>query len=104
MHNILNDAARRAIWEEEVAHMRDRINGIRELFVTTLAARGVSADFSFITRQRGMFSFSGLTAKQVETLREQDAIYIVGNGRINVAGMTPRNMDPLCRALAEMLK
>ncbi|MDH3719084.1 MAG: aspartate/tyrosine/aromatic aminotransferase, partial [Planctomycetota bacterium] len=104
VNRILNDATQRAAWEQEVAQMRDRINGMRKLFVTTLAAQGISRDFSFITRQCGMFSFSGLTADQVDTLREKYAIYIVGNGRINVAGMTQRNMDRLCRALADVLQ
>ena len=83
--------------------MRDRINGMRQLFVATLKEKGVERDFSFITRQRGMFSFSGLTPQQVEDLRERNAIYIVGSGRINVAGMTEDNMDILCDALAAVL-
>jgi aspartate/tyrosine/aromatic aminotransferase len=76
---------------------------MRELFVETLKTKGVTRDFSFITRQNGMFSFSGLTKEQVETLREKNAIYIVGSGRINVAGMTPGNMDSLCEAIAAVL-
>ncbi len=100
---ILQDAALRARWEEELAQMRQRINGMRALFVQTLADQGLSRDFSFITRQRGMFSLTGLTPDQVDTLREKYAIYIVGNGRINVAGMTPDNMPRLCEALVEVL-
>lgn len=61
-------------------------------------------DFSFITRQKGMFSFSGLTKDQVNKLREENALYIVGSGRINVAGMTESNMDQLCSAIAAVLK
>ena len=60
-------------------------------------------DFSFIARQNGMFSFSGLNKEQVEKLRSEYAIYIVGSGRINVAGMTVDNMEPLCTAIAEIL-
>ena len=60
-------------------------------------------DFSFIARQRGMFSFSGLTAGQVQALREQHAVYVVGSGRISVAGMTEENMDYLCGAIAAVL-
>jgi aspartate/tyrosine/aromatic aminotransferase len=100
---ILNDPALRAQWEGEVAAMRDRINGMRQLFVNTLKAKGVTRDFSFLTRQKGMFSFSGLTLEQVTTLREKYAIYIVNSGRINVAGMTPDNMDRLCGAIAAVL-
>jgi len=100
---VLNDPELRALWEDEVKAMRDRINGMRQLFVDTLAAKGVERDFSFITRQRGMFSFSGLNKDQVDRLREDYAIYLVGSGRINVAGMTPANMDGLCEAIAAVL-
>jgi len=100
---ILNDPALRAEWEGEVKQIRDRIRQMRELFVKTLKAKGVQQDFSFITRQNGMFSFSGLTKEQVETLKSKYAIYIVGSGRINVAGMTAGNMDRLCEAIADVL-
>lgn len=100
---IMQDDDLRAAWEKEVSAMRDRINGMRRLFVETLAARGVTQDFSFLTRQRGMFSFSGLTKDEVEALRTEFAIYIVGSGRINVAGMTEANMDRLCGCIAEVL-
>jgi aromatic-amino-acid transaminase len=101
---ILNDPELRRQWVGEVAAMRDRINAMRQRFADGLQARGVSQDFSFITRQRGMFSFSGLTKAQVEHLREEHAIYIVGSGRINVAGMTDENMDRLCDAIAGVLR
>lgn len=100
---ILNDAELRALWESELVEMCGRINGMRQLFVETLKAKGVDRDFSFITRQKGMFSFSGLTKDQVNTLREKDALYIVGSGRINVAGMTPSNMDRVCSVIAAVL-
>ena len=100
---ILADADRRNRWEDEVAGMRDRIVEMRSLFVETLKKKGIERDFSFIGRQRGMFSFSGLTAAQVDTLRSRYSIYVVSSGRINVAGMTPDNMDHLCEAIAEVL-
>lgn len=100
---VLNDAALRAQWVEEVKTMCARINGMRSLFVETLKQKGVTRDFSFITRQKGMFSFSGLNRDQVDVLREKHGIYIVGSGRINVAAMTPTNMEPLCQAIAEVL-
>jgi len=100
---VLQNDRLRARWEGEVAAMRNRINDMRRLFVDTLKTKGIERDFSFITRQRGMFSFSGLTPQQVEALRQQYAIYIVGSGRINVAGMTEDNMDALCNALAAVL-
>ena len=100
---VLGDSALRATWEEEVAVMRSRINGMRALFVQTLAEAGVKRDFSFITTQKGMFSFSGLTVEQVHKLRSDWAIYIVDSGRINVAGMTPGNMPRLCKAIKAVL-
>jgi aromatic-amino-acid transaminase len=63
----------------------------------------VTQDFSFIANQKGMFSFSGLSKEQVEALRAKHALYIVGSGRINVAGMTTKNMDALCTAIASVL-
>ncbi|HOJ68005.1 MAG TPA: amino acid aminotransferase [Candidatus Hydrogenedentes bacterium] len=101
---VLNTPDLRDLWVSEVAAMRDRIHTMRQLFVETLAAKGVEQDFSFISRQKGMFSFSGLTPEHVQRLREEYAIYIVGSGRINVAGMTPDNMDRLCEAIASVLK
>lgn len=101
---VLSDPSLRTLWEQEVTEMRDRINTMRHLFVETLNEKGVRRDFSFIARQRGMFSFSGLNADQVKALRERYAIYIVGGGRINVAGMTEENMEYLCGAIAEVLE
>jgi aspartate aminotransferase len=101
---ILGEPAMRAAWVKEVAAMRERIKAMRQLFVKTLAAQGVREDFGFITTQRGMFSFSGLTKEQVLALRQRYAIYIVDSGRINVAGMTEQNMGRLCQAIAEALK
>ena len=100
---ILEDAALRSQWEDELGVMRDRINGTRKLLVETLAATGVDADFSFILRQRGMFSFSGLTQEHVRKLRDEHSIYIVGSGRINVAGITAANVERLCAAIASVL-
>ena len=82
--------------------MRERIKEMRELFVATLKEKGVAGDFSFISRQNGMFSFSGLSVEQVNRLKEEFAVYIVGSGRISVAGMTKNNMQPLCDALAKV--
>jgi aspartate/tyrosine/aromatic aminotransferase len=100
---VLEDPELRAKWELEVAEIRERINGMRHLFVDTLKAKGVTRDFSAIIQQRGMFSFSGLTKEQVGELREKHAIYIVGSGRINVAGMTEANMGRLCDAIVSVL-
>jgi len=100
---ILNDAVLYEQWVQEVADMRNRIQEMRDLFVATLKEKGVKGDFSFISRQLGMFSFSGLTVEQVNRLKEEFAVYIVGSGRISVAGMTKNNMQPLCDALAKVI-
>lgn len=101
---VLSDPELEKQWRKEVDEMRDRINGMRKLLVETLKAKGVPGDYSFITRQRGMFSFSGLKPEQVETLKKKYGIYIVGSGRINVAGITNDNVGPLCTAIAEVVK
>ena len=100
---VLGDAELKARWWDEVRAIRDRINGMRHLFVDTMKAKGVSRDYSFIIKQKGMFSFSGLNTEQVKVLREKHAIYIVGSGRINVAGMSEANMGMICEAIASVL-
>jgi aspartate aminotransferase/aromatic-amino-acid transaminase len=101
---VLGDPELRAEWETEVGAMRDRINGMRRLFVQRLASKGVARDFSFVQRQRGMFSMTGLTTAQVDRLREEHSVYMVRSGRVNVAGMTSDNMDRLCQAIAAVLE
>ena len=100
---ILADADLTVKWQGEIAAIRSRINGMRGELVARLKAQGIERDFSFIERQRGMFSFSGLNPKQVATLREQYAIYIVAGGRINVAGLTDTNLGYFCEAIAAVL-
>ena len=101
--HILTNAALRAEWEQELADMRERVHAMRKLFVATLKAKGVSADFSFIERQNGMFSFSGLSKEQVLKIRADSAVYAVDSGRFNVAAMTEGNMDALCEAIAKVV-
>ena len=103
VRTVLMDPELRAQWENEVKAMRDRINGMRRLFVDALEANRVRRDFSFIAQQRGMFSLTGLTPQQVDALRERFSIYMVGSGRINVAGITRDNVGPLCEAIAQVL-
>jgi aspartate/tyrosine/aromatic aminotransferase len=100
---VLADPELKTQWAEEVAVMRDRINGMRQLFADTMRAKGSPRDFGFITKQRGMFSFTGLTPVQVDELKTKFSIYLVGSGRINVAGMTEKNMAPLCDAVMTVL-
>ena len=93
----------RALWIRELADMRARIKEMRQAFAQGMAARQQAIDFDFINHQKGMFSFSGLTKEQVLKLRADNHIYIVGSGRINIAGITPTNVDPLCDAIAKVL-
>ena len=92
-----------AQWDGEVAAMRNRINGLRKLFVDTMVAKNSPVDFSFIQQQRGMFSYSGLNPMQVDQLKNDHSIYIVGSGRINVAGLNSGNIEQLCEAILEVL-
>ncbi|MCA7012850.1 aspartate/tyrosine/aromatic aminotransferase [Dickeya dadantii] len=100
---VLSNESLRNIWEQELTAMRERIQRMRHLFVSTLQEKGANQDFSFIINQNGMFSFSGLNKDQVLSLRNEFGIYAVNSGRINVAGMTPENMAPLCEAIVAVL-
>lgn len=91
------------LWREELAEMRERIRKMRHAFVETMKVRCPDRDFSFIAKQKGMFSFSGLNRMQVDELRNTHSIYIVGSGRINVAGINEKNLDTLCDAIAGVL-
>jgi aromatic-amino-acid transaminase len=100
---VMGDATLRREWLAELAEMRERILAMRRLFVRTLGELGVPRDFAFLERQRGMFSFSGLSREEVLRLREEFGVYLIENGRINVAGMTRANMPYLCKAIAAVL-
>ena len=101
---VLEDADLRALWLQELETMRLRIAGNRQLLVDGLARKNTGMDFSFIVRQKGMFSFSGLSDAQVDFLREQRAIYMVKGGRINVAGLLAGALGYVCDSIAESLK
>lgn len=100
---ILGDAALSKQWTDELTAMRLHIASLRKTFVAALSSHGVPGDFSFIERQKGMFSFSGLSDAQVKFLREKKSIYIVGGGRINVAGITSKNLAYLCESIREAI-
>lgn len=100
---ILSNPSLRGVWQQELTEVRQRIQRMRLLFVKTLVEKGASQDFSFIKKQNGMFSFSGLNKQQVQRLREEFGIYAVNSGRINIAGMTPLNMSRLCEAIIKVL-
>ena len=100
---VLNSPELRAMWEQELGEMRDRIRLMRTSLVEKLAAAGVQQDFSFVVRQRGMFSYSGLNADQVERLKNEFGIYAVSSGRICVAALNSRNIDAVATAIAAVL-
>ncbi len=101
---ILDTPDLHTMWLEELAGMRDRIVNMRKSLVAGLAAQGVDGDFSFIEKQRGMFSFSGWSDDVVSRLRKKNNIYVVGGGRINLAGLTTSNIDYVCKAVADAMK
>ena len=100
---VLDTPALRAEWEDELAGMRVRIKQMRTLLAEKLVAAGVQQDFSFITRQRGMFSYSGLTKPQMERLRSEFGVYGVDSGRICVAALNTRNIDQVVAAIAKVI-
>ena len=101
--SVLNSPELRALWEDELAGMRERIRGMRMAMVEQLAALNSKRDFSFVAQQRGMFSYSGLTAEQVERLKTEFGIYAVSTGRICVAALNQRNLPAVTQAIAAVL-
>jgi aspartate/tyrosine/aromatic aminotransferase len=100
---ILGDRDLRAQWEAELAGMRARIKGNRASLVEALTSRAIRGDWAPITSQRGLFSLLGLSLEQAARLRKEHAVYVVGRGRINVAGFTPSTFGPFADALAAVL-
>lgn len=100
---ILNSAELRAMWEQELSEMRERIKLMRTKLVSKLTILGVARDFSFVNAQRGMFSYSGLTTNQVEQLKTEHSIYALNTGRICVAALNSRNIDTVTNAIAAIL-
>ncbi len=100
---VLNSPELRAQWEQELGEMRDRIKQMRQAFVEKLKIKAPQHDFSFVLQQRGMFSYSGLTAEQVERLKNEFGIYAVSTGRICVAALNSKNIDYVTDAIAKIL-
>jgi aromatic-amino-acid transaminase len=97
---VLNTPSLRAMWEGELAQMRMRIKQMREKLRAKLEAAGLKQDLAFITRQKGMFSYSGLGKSQMERLRGEFGIYGVDSGRICVAALNDKNLDAVVKAIA----
>ena len=101
---VMNDAALRTEWEGEVTEMRVRIKAMRQKLYEVLSAKVPGRDFSYFIKQRGMFSYTGLSPAQVDRLREEFAVYLVRSGRMCVAGLNSRNVEYVADAMAEVLK
>lgn len=100
---VLNSPELRAQWEAELAEMRLRIRGMREQMVALLAEKAPGRDFSFVGRQRGMFSYSGLTTEQVHRLRNEFGIYALDTGRICVAALNQSNIKAVTDAIVQVI-
>jgi aspartate aminotransferase len=100
---ILGDSTLNADWETELTEVRNRINGLRTELVNALAAKGIDRDFSFIQREKGMFSFLGLSVDQVHSLINNYSIYLVDSSRINIAGINHSNLDYLADSIKQVL-
>lgn len=103
VETILASAELKQEWLDELKVMRDRINGNRAILVDKLKANGVDRDFSFIARQKGMFSFLGVNPEQVARLQKEFSIYMVGSSRISIAGISEDNVDYLAQSIAKVL-
>jgi aromatic-amino-acid transaminase len=100
---VLNNPPLRALWDRELGAMRERIKGMRKRLVEQIQARAPDTDFGFVLKQRGMFSYSGLTREQVRRLREEHSIYAIDTGRICVAALNSKNVDYVAGAIAKVL-
>jgi aromatic-amino-acid transaminase len=100
---VLTTPALRALWEDELAGMRERIKTMRQALVAKLRAAGVSGNLDHITRQMGMFSYSGLSKEQMQRLRSEYGVYGLDTGRICVAALNSRNIDAVAAALARVM-
>ena len=103
VRTILSDPELHLRWEQELAGMRNRIKDNRRALVSALEARAIPGDWDGIATQRGMFALLGLTLPQVARLKDERGVYVVGKGRINVAGFTSANLDPFADALAAVI-
>ena len=100
---VLTTPALRALWERELAGMRERIRAMRERLRAGLQAAGVTQDLAYITRQKGMFSYSGLSTAQMQRLRSEYGVYGVDSGRICVAALNGGNLDAVVRAIVAVM-
>lgn len=101
---VLASAELRRLWEQELSQMRERIRVARKSLVDMIQARMPGRDFSFVVRQRGMFSYSGLSKDAVARLREEFSVYAIDTGRICVAALNSKNIEYVADAIAKVLR
>jgi aromatic-amino-acid transaminase len=101
---VLQSPELRQLWEKELGEMRVRIKTMRQSLVDGLKAAGIKEDMSFITRQIGMFSYSGLSKDQMLRLRSEFGVYGTDTGRMCVAALNNQNIGHVCQAIATVLK
>jgi aromatic-amino-acid transaminase len=101
--HVLTTPALRALWEEELGGMRERIRAMRQALVAKLRAAGATGDLDYITQQKGMFSYSGLSTPQMQRLRGECGIYGLDSGRICVAALNSRNLDAVVTGLLRVM-
>ncbi|MGH8622977.1 MAG: aromatic amino acid transaminase [Burkholderiales bacterium] len=101
---VLTTPELRALWDRELGQMRDRIKAMRRALVEKVQARVPGLDFSFVMRQRGLFSYSGLSTPQVRRLRDEFSIYAIDTGRLCVAALNSKNVDPVADAIAKVIR
>ena len=101
---VLGDPQLKALWDRELGGMRERIKAMRKRLVDNIHARVPGSDFGFVLKQRGMFSYSGLTKEQVRRLRAEYSIYAIDTGRICVAALNSKNVDYVADAIAKVIR
>ncbi|WP_061707538.1 aromatic amino acid transaminase [Pseudenterobacter timonensis] len=100
---VLGDEALRAIWLAEVDAMRQRILAMRQALVDVLKEAVPGHNFDYLLKQRGMFSYTGLSASQVDRLRDEFGVYLIASGRMCVAGLNSRNVQRVAQAFAAVM-
>jgi len=103
VETVLHDEKLRARWVEELGEMRERLHDMRQLLADALRTEAPEHDFSHVVRARGMFCFLGISTEQVRRLKRDHAVYMVDSSRINIAGITARNVDHIARSVAAVL-
>lgn len=104
VQSVLGNPERTALWQQEVYAMRDRIRAMRSKLHSVLSATLPGRNFDYFIRQRGMFSYTGLTVEQVDRLREESAVYLLASGRMCIAGLNDGNVEYVAQSIAKVLK